>query len=231
MSSSGGWPEALPRRYGLYEPPQYVYADTGREHFASFLAQHVREFVVWYPRRPFTFVGVTVHRTVGATRRGFRTHCLTVDVARVALAQPGWPRALRDFWLAVAALLPCFYGHVRTLRGAERHGGAYFPDEDHPVVNGWWRGLPQGPAHAVVLGEPYLAQWDGFTRVATDAGALRWISADPWDRDADAMALAGGVPDDVAQRSPSRSPDGNVNFEVVYPPVWPFGPTHDPIVP
>jgi hypothetical protein len=155
-----------------------------------------------------------------------------VDVDRIALAQPGWPRALRDFWLVVAALLPCFYGDVRTLRGAERHGGAYFPGEQHPVVNGWWKGLPPGPAHAVVLGEPYVGQWAAFARAASATGDLRWISAEPWDSNADAMALAGGVPADLAQPGTGRLADGiGPDFGAPYPPVWPFGPTHDPAVP
>ena len=30
-------PQALPRRYGSYEPPQYKYSETGKEHFIQFI--------------------------------------------------------------------------------------------------------------------------------------------------------------------------------------------------
>ena len=32
-------PEALPRRYGRFEPPEHAYAETGREHFLKFLGE------------------------------------------------------------------------------------------------------------------------------------------------------------------------------------------------
>jgi hypothetical protein len=33
-------PEALPRRYGLFEPPQFTYEETGKGHFVDLLAAH-----------------------------------------------------------------------------------------------------------------------------------------------------------------------------------------------
>lgn len=149
-------PEALPRRYGLFEPAPHRYAQTGREHFVTFLSDHARDFVVWYPRRPVVYVNLGLHRTVGPTRHGFRSHCMSIEVDRVVLEQPGWQRALRDFWIALAASLDSFYGDVRTLRGGETMAGAYFPGGGHPIPNGWWPGIPKGSAHAVLLGEPYL---------------------------------------------------------------------------
>ena len=45
-------PECLPKRYGLYEPPQNVYADTGRGHFLQFWEENLHDMIVWYPHRP-----------------------------------------------------------------------------------------------------------------------------------------------------------------------------------
>jgi len=48
-------PEALPRRYGTYEPPKHVYANTGRDHFLDFLRETLFnpvEMVIWYPSAP-----------------------------------------------------------------------------------------------------------------------------------------------------------------------------------
>ena len=52
-------PEVMPRRYGLFEPPQHLYSETGREHFLGFLQEHLDESIVWYPHRPI--LGVYVH--------------------------------------------------------------------------------------------------------------------------------------------------------------------------
>ena len=35
-------PEGLPKRYGSFEPPQHVYAETGREHLIQFLTENLR---------------------------------------------------------------------------------------------------------------------------------------------------------------------------------------------
>ena len=45
-------PEALPERYGLWEPPQHVFEETGREHLMAFLSEHMGEVIVWYANRP-----------------------------------------------------------------------------------------------------------------------------------------------------------------------------------
>lgn len=71
--------------------------------------------------------------------------------------------------------------------------------------------------------------WPAFAQSAVGVGTIRWLSAESWLSDADVATSIGGVPERLAQPGSSRMADGiNVNFDITYPPVWPFGPTHDP---
>ena len=91
-------PEAIPRRYGLYEPPQYLYTETGREHFLAFLQKHLDKIVVWYPHRPV--VGVYLHcgPKWGATPQCFRANHVEVEIEARVLEQPGWNTGLARLW-------------------------------------------------------------------------------------------------------------------------------------
>jgi hypothetical protein len=74
-------PEALPRRYGSFEPPEHAYAETGREHFLKFLGEHLRgQVVVWYPSPPVANVHIGLPETIGPSKRGFRCAYFAVDV-------------------------------------------------------------------------------------------------------------------------------------------------------
>ncbi len=88
-------PEALPRRFGLCEPPQHVYAKTGREYFVGFLREHADKLVVWYPTRPVLSVVLQSPNPVGPARRGFRANHLRIDIETSAFDQPGWESQCR----------------------------------------------------------------------------------------------------------------------------------------
>jgi hypothetical protein len=68
-------PEALPRRYGAYEPPQYKYEEQGKERFCEFLAEE-RLATVWYPHYPFLHVWVG-GGTMATGREGMDTRRIT----------------------------------------------------------------------------------------------------------------------------------------------------------
>ena len=65
-------PEVLPRRYGLWEPPQFKLATDGIGHLRDFLAKNLRDTVVWYCHKPCQYVFKSIPDRVGATPRGFR---------------------------------------------------------------------------------------------------------------------------------------------------------------
>jgi hypothetical protein len=218
-------PEAIPRRYGLSEPPQHLYAETGRDHFVAFLAQHARGLgMVWYPRPPVADVSLSIPDRIGGSRQGYRSGRFEITIDIQALTQPGWSLAVQRAWRRISHLLRPFYGDVRTLRGFVRRRGRYWGTartEQHPVRAWWWAGVPHGPVHATVVGEPCLSLWSSFRKAADHDRGLAFVSTPDWTRADNAFQLTGEPPAEIAQPA---SGSGNLNADRVYPPVWPFGP-------
>lgn len=224
-------PEALPRRYGLSEPPQHAYAEPGRTHFLEFLQQHLRDGIVWYPHRPVLGVHLGFPRPPGASRLGFRSNCIRISMEHAVLEQPGWNTQLRRAWLELSRLIRPFYGDVRVLDNYARGGlGGYSvgpTSEDHPVSSWWWRGLPSNLGNAVVLGETYQKLWPTFRADADRRDGLAVITSPDWSKKVDLAKQLGGVPGEIAQPLPERSDDPIAAVTQLrartYPPTWPFG--------
>ena len=160
--------EALPVRYGEYEPPSFRYSETGRQHLVDFLANEYLKprslgFVVWYPKRPVLNVGLSIG--VGKAPAGWRCHRLTLTIEASVLGQAGWPNALHELWRRLAHTVHAFYADVRILR-RYRVGAAtvaeFLDAERHPVCGPFWAGIPREGACAVALGQPYLSLWPEF---------------------------------------------------------------------
>lgn len=223
-------PEALPRRYGLFEPPQHLYSETGREHFLGFLQEHLGDTFVWYPHRPVVGVSVFCSPSWGAMPQGFRANFVCVRIEAAVLEQPGWHTALDRFWRAASRVIRPFYGDVTTLKGYLRMGGTYGSDmhtDFHPVKGPWWIGIPRRLGHAAVLGEPYLSLWPGFVEAAQVSGDLAFLSTADWSDQEEASRLLDAIPDALAQRwipEWTDAPGGGktVNWNTHYPPQWPF---------
>ena len=220
-------PEALPKRYGDYEPPQYHYAETGRRHFLEFLGSS-RAMVVWYPNTPVVGVAYSLARSAGPTRLGFRCHRLTISIDAGALEQPGWQLGLRNFWVSMSKVIRPFFGDVRTLRGLVKRGGTFAvarDSEEHPVISWWWNGIPKSCGHAAVVGEPYLNLWPEFREHACYNDCLAFLSTNSWMEAGEVSALIGGVPDALAQQQQPPEPALPMapQPKKVYPKVWPFG--------
>jgi hypothetical protein len=221
-------PETLPRRYGDHEPPQCEYEKTGREHFLWFLEHNAEQLVVWYPRRPV----VHVHRSVRSPAQWqhlgkgdqYRCQYLSIDVERAAVAQPGWPTALRRLWHRVSGELLPFYGEVRTLRGYRSAGSRVGIDRDteqNPTRSWWWKGVPSRVGHAFVIGPPYVELWPEVSEHGLHEGPLRFVEAVDWTSDENAADLVGGVPGRLA--SVEQPMVGPFTWpEPVYPLVFPF---------
>jgi len=211
------FPDALPRRYGLYEPPQHVYAETGRPHLEEFLKTNLSNGVVWYPHPPVADVSIRVPPQVGWNYLGFRCARLDIEVDAELLRQPGWDAALRTVWERISRVVQPFYGDVRTLHGYTRSRGHYWHGsgtQQHPVKAWWWRGIPAEPAHAIVVGDPYRSLWPSLAAIAPDASGLVFVPTEDWSSSDDVCSFLEPPPDAVVQ--PVR--DGQ------YPRVWPFAP-------
>lgn len=219
-------PEAVPRRYGLYEPPQHRTDETGLEHLATFLADHLEASAVCYPTRPC--VGFSLADCGGkpAPRLGFRAHRFALQFEAAALRQPGWERALRQLWRDVSRFFQPFYADARIVRGFAWSGATLLADREtevHPIRSWFWRGIPPTPGLAMVLGPPYTELWR--PELTARDGDLVFVEHPHWS---DGQRLPLTVPPEIAQPwEPAWVNLGHgttIRWCDAYPPRWPFGP-------
>lgn len=215
-------PEALPKRYGEYEPPQYRYDETGKDHFLKFVHDNAYSVSVWYPHRPFTSVHFSTPNPMGPYQLGFRTGRLSLDIERNVLFQPGWSTNLRRFWTKASCLIQPIYGDVRVLSGFHRHGATVFIQPghpEHPVKAWWWTGIPKTLGAAVVLGSEYQRVWPEFVAAANVIDGLAFASIDDWAVPCDLTSKVGPPPPDQTQLTSNFPKD-----DQSYPSGWPLGP-------
>jgi hypothetical protein len=204
-------PEALPRRYGEYEPPQFQFEETGQDHFLDLLSRTTLS-LVWYPHYPVLSLYLGVFGTLGPTRQGYRANYLSIGVDSSVLDQPGWRLALERFWVAASKFVRPFYGDGRLLDNYLFRRGRIFIDhqtEQHPVINGWWNGIPRQLGQAVVLGEPYLSHWPGFVKRAGADGSLYFLSVGAWSSEATVQQMLGGRAGRFGPGQHRRSAEGD----------------------
>lgn len=222
-------PEALPKRYGQYEPPQHRYDQTGKAHFLQFVHDEAYTVTVWYPSRPFVGVYLSTPNPMGAFQLGFRTGQLVIEIEKSAWTQPGWSTNLRRFWMKASALIQPIYGEVRVLGRYSRHGASVFTQQgyrDRPVKSWWWNGIPKILGAAVVLGADYQRLWPQFIAAASTIDGLAFASLDDWTSLSDLTETVGPPPGDQTQRTSDFPKD-----EQSYPSGWPFGPKFLPKIP
>ncbi len=219
-------PEALPKRYGTYEPPQHLFAKTGRAHLERLMGKHLDNALVWYANRPVTHVQVSCPKPLGPGERGFRTHHVEIQVERSVLGQPGWAENLQQFWRQMTFLLRPIYGEVRTEGGYSRHGGAIMIaasalQQTYPyTTRGWfWRGVPRRLGHAVVLGREYQRLWPAFVKKATLEKGFAFATTPDWSDKVDLLKAVGAAPEAIA-----LLPGEGMGPKQKYPRLWPFGP-------
>ncbi|MDQ0245133.1 hypothetical protein J2S09_002709 [Bacillus fengqiuensis] len=192
-------PEALPRRYGIYEPPQFKLAEKGKEHFIQFLSEHIHEVIVWYPSKPFTYITIRIPPKIGATREGFRASYITMEFLEEVMNQPGWPTELKRFWLKASDQLQPFYGEMRKAKFS--------------IGDMWWKGFPKKLGNAAIIGKPYIDLWPEFIKEAkqTDSG-LFYIENIKKDY-LDLHSIISEVPEDLVQPKTKKKHSRNWPFE------------------
>lgn len=168
-------PEALPRRFGLTEPPQLRWEDEGLDGFVRFLDENRDDVIIWYPRAPVRDVDLHERRR-WRFDPGFAVNRLTIDVDAAALKKRGWGQKLASAFTGIAEVVQPFYAEVRLLRGfhgSGRHLSSEPGETDVDPINGnLWRGLPNQPALAVALGTPYVGRWPALEAIAEKRGNL-----------------------------------------------------------
>jgi len=224
-------PDALPRRYGTYEPPQFRFEESGRDHLVTYLAE-ANSSIVWYPTKPVVSVGLGAYEPPGwQGRLGFRSHRVEIELDSAALNQPGWPDQLVASWKEISAFLKPFYGEVRFLGGCIPSRTTYCSDfytEESPTKSWWWRGIPRKPGCAVALGDPYASLWPEFTRLAERKGETCLVTLPQWSKGGSIQEITGPVPEGLMQRwTPEMAQASHggwsMRWNTEYPPVFPFG--------
>tara|TARA_R110002072_G_C7922744_1_gene531156 strand:- start:144 stop:1166 length:1023 start_codon:yes stop_codon:yes gene_type:complete len=218
-------PEAVPHRYGLYEPLQYKTADAGLDELSSFLCENIDESPMFRTTRPVVDLHIADCGVMERGHLGFKSNLLDVSIEVDVLKQPGWAAAVRSLWREVSAFLGPFYGEARVTAGHLWEGATSNSDlvtDVHPVRSWWWRGIPPKPGVALVLGAPYSDLWKPPS--ATTIGGLAFVEPNNWGAQ---QPLATEIPDELAQRwMPSWtavSGGGHtVNWCNELPPCWPF---------
>lgn len=219
-------PEALPKRYGSYEPPQHKLAEMGMDHLSNFLLENLDESLVLYPHRPFMGLTFSCTKEAQHPRLGFRCHRISLECEASAISQPGWQEGLRRLWLQVCRELKPFYSEVRTLNGYERIGATYGSDmktEVHPIYSWFWRGIPRKLGHAIAVGNPYLNLWPEVVSKGQSHGEFVSLDAGEWTAGKDLTIQA---PEGICQKwTPAyeKTKFGwSINWVKEYPETWPF---------
>ncbi|WP_369745619.1 hypothetical protein [Paenarthrobacter sp. AMU7] len=179
------FPEALPRRYGSYEPLQGNLERDGDAGFVDSLARDEKyqtHLSGRFPVKGGTFTG----------RLQFpgRVRDISLSVDRTAVEDPMWRADLQHLFKAIASELRCFYASAEVLRpGLTRRGITSFnmyEDFDFPLSFGRWLGLPSYPVWWSWYDQPYadLVQPHLSGAAVNPDGSLfhSWHEA-PMDRD------------------------------------------------
>jgi hypothetical protein len=218
-------PEAMPARYGKFEPPVNRLETQGRDHLIAFMQQNWYEGGVYYPSAPVADFHLSVPQPIGAMPIGYRCGRLTVDVASGVLSQPGWHAAVVRLWRELVRFVQPFYSDVRHLNHYTRARGRHWINartERHPTCSWWWSGTPvAGPVCARALGEPYIELWPPFATAAERIGGGLAHAAPSWLSDAPPLVIP-PPPVEIQQVAPEYTPAGR---DRQYPQAWPFGPT------
>jgi hypothetical protein len=215
------FPEALPNRYGLWEPPQHKYSEAGKTHFLNLWTDNLHDLIVWKTQRPVRSVSAMFPNPLGPFRKGFRSNRFTIDIELDLLRHPGWNTQVQRFWRAASKLISPFYGEARILQGQPADGWYSVEDsirQSEPVSSWWWRGVPSRLGCALVASEPYLGLWPQLRASGVMFKGLAFVSQADWTDGNDVEMLTSPVPAEIA------SPEWEtIHFTPeAYAKVWPF---------
>ncbi len=210
-------PEALPKRYGLTEPPQYKF--NSKKEFVDFLVQNERS-IIWYPHYPVMGFHLGIPPKVGpitwAGKPSYRASHISISLDAAVLGLAGWSLALKRFFREMSLYFKPFYGDIRLLHGYVRMRGTYGSNsraEQHPIKGWWWRGIPSKADLAILLGDPLIKIWPDFVNISERIGEQIYISDNYQD----------GCFQEMKQELLSV-PNGLIqpDDENRYPDLWPF---------
>lgn len=188
------FPEALPRRFGEFEPLQHKLAEVGDEGFAR----------TWIQAASTLFFAATnpcIGGAMGAGPNEKRPRLLwhmSLNLHRLPVMDPRWREALRRLFVATAQHLHAFYASAQVTREHIWSGRGLWSDGKtewavSPArVNGWM-GLPPYPVWWAWYGPEYRDLVAGHLvqgeKVDHPEGIFHGLSSEPHDRDGLAEVL------------------------------------------
>ena len=134
------FPAALPKRYGAYEPPEFKYAEQGKNHFVSYL--HINNDIVWYANKPVSYVFINDANKSYVNSKERRCNRITIKVLEEAYYLSNWKSIIDRFFDNACELLDVFYAQISNSSG---------------VCAWWWRGIPITNSYRIAFGEPYIS--------------------------------------------------------------------------
>lgn len=150
-------PEALPRRFGEYEPYQGKFADAGIDGFDDAWANATTTLY-------FAGSGPCVFGSLSAGPGNLRPDkfwSMSLTILAEPLRDPAWRDALRRFFVVIADNVPAFYASAELTRGHIWSGRSLWADGETesaiwPVrYRQGWLGLPPKPTWWSWLGRPF----------------------------------------------------------------------------
>lgn len=151
-------PEALPRRYGLYEPPKEKF--TTIDSLSTFLVENIKDSVVWYPKKPVNYVNFAIPSFIGPMKIGYRFGRFSISIDSAVLNMPGWKTAIVRLFRNLSEIICPFYGDIYILKNHIRSRNVSYNDhltEEHPITSWWWNGIPRKLGIGIVIGKPLLS--------------------------------------------------------------------------
>ncbi|MFK4641354.1 hypothetical protein [Paenarthrobacter histidinolovorans] len=146
-------PEALPKRFGSYEPLQRNLARDGDQAFVKFFSEDCDVSTVGsFPTAGAYFKGVFGgHMKQDRPTRKGDVQVVSISIHRLALEDPRWREALERFFIAVAIELRSFYATAEVDSGWGWNGRSLWCYASKPSLYsqkeawGQWLGLSPHP--------------------------------------------------------------------------------------
>jgi hypothetical protein len=181
-------PEALPYRYGLYEPPGLKTAETGISELAELMVSD--DMVVCYTKKPVCGFSVGFHKAgmaPGFGKQLYRSSYMNLEFDSAVLDMPEWNSQIQLTWAVLCEFIDPFFSDARILKGMIASGATYAVDgksEEHPISAGWWTGVPDLNCIAMAFGGKLSESWPRDSVLGKRSGAQIFVESQSWARNA-----------------------------------------------
>ncbi len=212
-------PEALPRRYGEYEPPRETFKDISSFH--DYFINHSKNSIVWYPSKPVDCVNLSIPDFIGPMCHGYRFGQFSISIDAAVLNMPGWTTTIERLFKNIGDVITPFYGDIYILKNHIRSRSVSFSDsetEEHPIVSWWWNGIPRKLGIGLVIGEPIL----NYVKIQNPTFVLNNGCEILLNKQfSELLSKDVKIQDDLLQPEVKRKPNV-IGFTGKYPKLWPF---------